>query len=72
MLKQKFEVDELTTERAWIFGYKLRTQDKFDTQLVYTVKHKQKLWDSFSKSNTQFYIIEIDLPVYIKKDVTPF
>jgi len=72
MLRQKFEIDELTTVKAWIIGSKTRIEDEFFTQLVYREKHKQKLWDAFSKSNTQFYIMEIELPLYIKKDVTPF
>ena len=71
-MKNKFEVEELETQKVWLFGYKLRHQEKFDIEIVYTEKRKQKLWDYHSKNNNHFFIQEIQIPVYIKKEVTPF
>lgn len=71
-MKNKFEIEELTFETIWLFGYKLRHQQKFDHEICYTEKRRQKLWDFHSKNNNHFFIQEIQLPVYIKKEVTPF
>ena len=43
-MKNKFEVEELETQKVWLFGYKLRHQEKFDIEIAYNGKRKQKHW----------------------------
>jgi len=71
-MKNKFEVEELTFETAWLFGYKMRHQQKFDHEICKTEKRRQKLWSYCSNNNLHFFIQEIQIPVYIKKEITPF
>lgn len=67
-----FEVKELTTIPAWIVGSKLKIEDTFFTQIVFSLKLKQKLWTHFLGNGMDYYFMEIDLPINLKPETAPF
>lgn len=67
-----FKLKELETVTAWIAGSKHPSETVFFTQIVYTLSHKQRLWDYWDKRGMHFYFQEIELPFKLNHDVTPF
>lgn len=72
MKGKKFDTKNLDKSTAWIAGSKLPGESYFFTQIVYTLKHKQHLWDYWLNNGLDFYFEEVEIFTTVKKDYIPF
>lgn len=68
----KIEIENLETQKAWIVGSKAKEETVFFHQIIYKLSHRQRLWQMFNETQTDFYFMEIDLPFTLKPDYIPF
>lgn len=67
-----FDVSDLSTQKVWLVGSKLPSDETFHLHLVYSLKHKQRLWDHFSKNGIHFFFTEIEVPYRLNDKTAPF
>ena len=69
---KKYDVSDLETGKVWLVGSKLPEENEFTHHFVYNEKHRQRLWDHYLKNGMHFFILEVDIPLRLKQDATPF